>query len=238
VVGPKTRQAVAAWQARVGADATGFLAAGQLDQIRRSSRTPGQVFTDTLKDGSPCPFCPEMVVIPAGPFTMGSTPEERKWAVDQGRKEEWYTDEQPAHPVRIAADFALGKTEVTRGQLARFVGATKRNMSGGCYSWTGSDWKIDDAKGWRNPGFDQGDDHPVVCMSWQDAVAYIDWLNQQTGQDYRLPSEAEWEYAARAGSTTMRFWGDDKDSQRACNFANVADRSLKAELNLEPILLC
>lgn len=204
----------------------------------KPSRRPGDTFTDSLKDGSPCPFCPELVVVPAGSFTMGSTPEERKWAVDQGGKAEWYAPEQPAHQVTIAADFALGRTEVTRGQFARFVDATKRNMSGGCRTWTGSEWKLDADKSWRNPGFDQSDDHPAVCISWEDAGAYAEWISQQTGEVYRLPSETQWEYATRAGTSAMRYWGDDKDNKNACDFANVADRSFKTKLNLEPIFDC
>ena len=115
-VGPKTRQAVAAWQARVGAEATGFLAAGQLDQIRRASRTAGQVFTDTLKDGSPCPFCPEMVVIPAGTFTMGSPVSEAGRGSDEG----------PQRKVTFNQPFAVGRYEVTFAQWDACVAA------GGC----------------------------------------------------------------------------------------------------------
>ena len=157
---------------------------------------------------------------------MGSTPEERRWVADLGGKEEWNEDEQPVHSVRIAADFALGRTEVTRGQFARFIAATGRKMSG-CSSWSGGEWKLDGAKDWSNPGFDQENTHPVVCVSWDDAVNYLAWLENETGEDYRLPSEAEWEYAARADSTTMRFWGDDLNNRDACTYANAADLTAK-----------
>ena len=231
VVGKRTRQAVEAWQKSVGAADTGYLAAGQADRIS------GKVFTDTLKDRSPCPFCPEIVIVPAGSFMMGSAREEREWAVDQGDQEKSLRDEQPQHQVLIAADFALGRTEVTRSQFARFVEETNRDMSGECISrrgphiWFGS-------RSWRSPGFDKSDNHPVVCVSWYDVAAYVEWIREQTGKDYRLPSEAEWEYAARAGAMTLRLWGDDKENRSACRFANVADRSFKAKLNIEPYFDC
>jgi len=160
----------------------------------------GQVFQDQLKDGTPGP---EMVEIRGGRFLMGSPVDEK------GR----YEDERQ-HEVQVA-DFAIGKYEVTVGQFKSFVKATQYKTeaeeSGGCYYWTGSAWKQDASKTWRNPGFSQTDDHPVVCVSWNDAMAYVDWLSKQTGKTYRLPTEAEWEYAARAGTTAARYWGDDPD---------------------------
>jgi sulfatase modifying factor 1 len=85
---------------------------------------------------------------------------------------------------------------------------------------------------WRSPGFRQTDRDPVVCVSHTDAQTYIAWLKRKTGKTYRLPSEAEWEYAARAGTTTARFWGDDPGS--ACRYANASDKTLATELGVSP----
>ena len=163
-----------------------------------------------------CADCPEMVAIPAGLFTMGSSPSEQSWAAHHGAKLEWVADESPQHSVSVRS-FALGRYDVTRGEYAAFVRETGYQAGDGCYE-NGNPNAIKHARGsWRNPGFPQTERDPVVCVSWQDANAYITWLNgkvrrpQSTSADgpYRLPSEAEWEYAARAGTTTRFWWGDD-----------------------------
>ena len=87
---------------------------------------------------------------------------------------------------------------------------------------------MDQAKDWRNPGYAQEDPHPVACVSWEDAKAYVVWLSGRTGKAYRLLTEAEWEYAARAGTTTRRFWGDYGDE--SCAYANGADQTTKAQV--------
>lgn len=165
-------------------------------------RRPGDIFRDVDE-----PWCPELVVIPPGSFTMGSP------ATEEGR----YEDEGPQREVRLARSFAMGRYTVTRGQFARFVAATNHDMSGGAYAWTGQDWKLMTDRDWRNPGFTQTDAHPVVCVSWHDAQAYVGWLAQRTGQPYRLPTEAEWEYAARAGTTTP-FWNGATISTVQANY--------------------
>ncbi len=179
----------------------------------------GQIFRDKLKDGSDGP---SLVVIGAGSFQMGSPEGEVGRESDERR-----------HNVTIENAFALGQHEVTVGDFQRFVEATKyqteaeRNAGGkdGCYAWSATDGKGDWRAGlhWRKPGYEQSDQHPVVCVSWNDAVAYTEWLSKQTGQRYRLPTEAEWEYAARAGTTSARYWGDDPSE--ACQYANVADQT-------------
>ena len=178
---------------------------------------------DTFNDCDDAGWCPEMVVVPAGSFMMGS-PDGEEGRHSDGR-------EGPRHRVTIAEPFAIGVYEVTRGQFAAFVEATGYDAGNSCYIWDGG-WKLVDGRNWRLPGFAQSDDHPVVCVSWDDARAYVDWLNAELGFEdlYRLPSEAEWEYAARAGTESRRFWGDDLEDREGCAFANAADLTLKAEL--------
>jgi len=167
----------------------------------------------TFKD---CADCPEMVVIPAGSFEMGSPEDE------VGRRD----NEGPLHPVTIETPFALGKYEVTRGQFSHFVSATGHEATG-CSYVDDKGWKIDTNHDWRDPGYEQTDAHPVACVSWDDAKAYVEWLSNVAGETYRLPSEAEWEYAARAGTKTRYYWGDDTES--GCTSANVYDVTSKTQ---------
>jgi formylglycine-generating enzyme required for sulfatase activity len=168
---------------------------------------PGTVFRD-------CDVCPEMVVVAAGKFQMGS-PDAEDSRLDR---------EGPLHAVTFARALAVGKFEITRGEFARFAQATNY-AADGCNGWNGTRLDVDAAKNWRAPGFAQSDTDPVVCMNWNDAVAYAQWLTQKSGKSYRLPSEAEWEYAARAGSARARPWGDKAGD--ACAHANIADHTLK-----------
>ena len=169
------------------------------------------VFPKTFKD---CADCPAMVVVPAGRFRMGSPSGESRRGDDEG----------PVHQVRIGR-FALGKYEVTKGEFAAFVRDSGYHAGGGCRVHTGSKWETQASNSWRDPGFAQTERDPVACVSWDDAKAYVGWLSRKTGKAYRLASESEWEYAARAGTRTVRYWGDDAD--KACSFANVADRTAK-----------
>ena len=177
---------------------------------------------DTFKD---CADCPEMVVIPAGSFRMGSSPAERRWAVKQGAKQEWVDWETPRKNVRIGYKFAVGKSEVTKGQYKTFVRDTDRGTGDGCYAFDNGKWNKEASKSWRDPGYSQQDNHPAVCVSWDDAKAYVRWLSRKTGQTYRLLSESEWEYTARAGTETVRYWGHDWENKEGCKYANVADFS-------------
>ena len=192
---------------RVGAQTTGrAIQAGAVPATPGTGRTAGDVFRD-------CGDCPEMVVIPAGTFTMGSLASEDERDPDEG----------PTHPVNVRS-FALGKYEVTRAQFQIYVTDTGAKLSG-CSSWNGTDWELDASQSWQAPGFDQTPDDPVLCVNWDDATGYAKWLAQRTKQDYRLASEAEWEYAARAKTTSRRFWGDN--ASQACTYSNVADETAK-----------
>ena len=210
---PKGKHIGEAWR-RIGqkeAAEGGKTKASQENPLR-----PGRVFKD-------CPECAEMVVIPAGSFEMGSPDSEAGRSGDEG----------PQHRVSIGKPFALGKTEVTVGEFRRFVRDTgyrtdaEKNSGGqqGCFTRDKSDnkWAFRAGRYWDKPGLEQTDRQPVTCVSWTDAHEYVDWLSKKAGQTYRLPSEAEWEYAARAGTNTSRYWGDNPD--QACAYANVADLS-------------
>jgi formylglycine-generating enzyme required for sulfatase activity len=151
---------------------------------------------------------PEMIVVPAGDFLMGSPPGEGD------------DDERPQHKVTIKNPFAVGIAPVTRGEFAAFIDATNYKIESGAVVWNGQEWKDDPSKSWRDPGFQQGDDHPVVCVNWHDAQAYVKWLRELSpGKAYGLPSEAEWEYCCRAGRTTEYSTGDTITAEQA-NFDN------------------
>ena len=208
------KQAAAMAQAEERARAQ---AAANAKEAPRAAPRPGSVFQD-------CPECPRMVVIPAGEFTMGSP------ATDAGRG----VDEGPQRQVAIAL-YALGRSEVTVAEFRRFADesgyqteAEREGRAQGCSGFIYADpaARIPGSQAitsWRSPGLAQADSHPVLCVSWNDARAYVQWLSRKTGKRYRLPTEAEWEYAARAGSVAARHWGDDP--VQACRFANVADQS-------------
>ncbi|MCP4996404.1 MAG: SUMF1/EgtB/PvdO family nonheme iron enzyme, partial [Gammaproteobacteria bacterium] len=121
-------------------------------------------------------------------------------------------NEKPVHEVCVDG-FYIGKYEVTVGEFRRFVNETgyrtDADTGGGMYVWTGNKWEKESGRGWRSPGFSQTDNHPVVGVSWNDAQKYINWLNRKSGKSYRLPTEAEWEYAARSGGKRYKYsWGN------------------------------
>jgi formylglycine-generating enzyme required for sulfatase activity len=146
---------------------------------------------------------------------------------------QFFKREGPRHKVSIARPFAVGRTHITRGEFAAFVTATGHRTDGGCYSHDGKKWKLDPARSWRSPGFEQTDAHPVVCVNWSDAEAYAAWLSQRTGKSYRLMSEAEAEYVTRATTQATRqprfFFGNDyKD---LCTHGNGADLTAKEKFS-------
>ncbi|MFN3077870.1 MAG: formylglycine-generating enzyme family protein, partial [Alphaproteobacteria bacterium] len=133
--------------ARAGSDGTG--------------PAPGATFRD-------CPDCPDMVVVPAGRFIMGSMDGD--------------DDEKPPHQVTLARPVAIGRTEVTVGQWAAFVKATSHPVENSCYFWSVSQWVAGEGRTWLKPGFDQSEQDPVVCVSWDDAHAFVTWLNTKVSQ--------------------------------------------------------
>jgi formylglycine-generating enzyme required for sulfatase activity len=155
----------------------------------------------------------EFVWVPSGCHLIGSPDSETGREPDEG-------------PVReVCMDgFWLGKNEVTVGQFRAFVDITgyRTEAEREGFSWTyHGEWVKKAGYTWGKTGFPQNDNHPVVNVSLNDAKAMAKWLMEQSGQTFRLPTEPEWEYACRAGASTIRFWGDDP--QEACRYANIAD---------------
>lgn len=175
------------------------------DAVRAQDYTPGSEFSD-------CDDCPVVVVVAGGTFLMGSL---------EGEEDR---PEGPIHEVKIDYDFAVGKFEVTNGQFALFVEETGYKQEKNCIIWTGK-WQALPDTSWRNPGYgrEPEDNEPVGCVSWHDAKAYIAWLSEKSGKPYRLLTESEWEYVARAGTRTRFPWGDDADD--ICERANLFDES-------------
>lgn len=183
------------------------------------------------------------VKLAAGEFWMGSdeSPEALARAYPQLAAERLrdLADEQPVHRVRITRPFWMGQHEVTRGQFRAFLAASGYVPESIADGTGGYGWRADydpattprgDAfegrdprYGWQNPGFAQDDNHPVVNVTWNDAQALAAWLSQAEGRRYRLPTEAEWEYACRAGTRTRYSAGDDPDTLP--RVANVFDAS-------------
>ena len=154
-----------------------------------------QAVAEVFRD---CEVCPEMVVVPAGSFMMGSD------STEEGSG----GSEQPRHRVTIGYVLAVGVYEVTFAEWSACV------RGGGCGGHEPND------EGWGR------ENRPVINVHWEDAWRYADWLTERTGEEYRLPSNAEWEYAARARTTTARHWGDTAQDQ--CRYANGYDFSAQA----------
>ena len=149
---------------------------------------------------------PHMVAIPPGRFLMGSPDTEARWEGYDG-------EEEPRHDVHIDYVLALGRGPVTVDEFSAFITETQRPMGDRAFVLTDGKWADPVGKGWRDPGFPQGGDHPVTCVNWRDALAYVAWLNVRCDltdktDAYRLPSEAEWEYACRAETETPFSFGD------------------------------
>lgn len=176
-----------------------------------------------------CLDCPEMIVVAPGEYRMG-------YGRKGGHGGAAPAPESPRHSVKIGYAFAVGRFEVTRRQFAEFLSASGHTVSpNNCYwlnlknfRWTSDD----DSLNWKTPGFTQGDDHPAVCVTWHDAKAYAGWLSRRTGKSYRLLSEAEWEYVARAGADGQIPWSEGEID--TCRHANVWDETIRKNFTLRP----
>ena len=164
--------------------------------------SPGSTFRD-------CDVCPEMVVLPAGSIRIGAP-------FSEGGDDEW-----PIHDVVISRSFAIGKYEVTKGEFSIFAKMSEYTTENSCRYLAKIGWE--EGVSWISPGFRQTDRDPVVCVNWGDANAYLAWLSLETGETYRLPSEAEWEYAARAGGAERYFFGNSVSM--LCKYGNGVDGS-------------
>ncbi len=177
----------------------------------------------------------KMVLIPAGEFKMGSGESAEDTAAFFNKthgldllKADDFKNEHPQHRVRITKPFYLGTSHVTRGQFRQFVTDTgyktdaEKKDQKGAFGWNPDKkhFEFDEKYSWRNVG-EQSDEHPVVNVSWNDAVAFCKWLSRRAGKTYRLPTEAEWEYACRAGTTTRYYSGDDQKT--LAKVGNVAE---------------
>ena len=161
-------------------------------------------------------WVPEMVAVPAGDFLMGSTDQQVADAISQGASADWIKNENPQHSLTLPA-YEIGKTEVTNAQFRPFVegdGYTTRTY----WDDAGWYWRTEQQRTqpgcWTEANFN-GDHQPVVCVTWYEALAYARWLSAQTGQDFRLPTEAEWEKAARGSNGLIYPWGNTWDAKRA-----------------------
>jgi len=168
------------------------LAGKDAQSISHSSGRTFRIFTNSLGM--------KFVYIPPGTFMMGSPKSEKE-----------RDDDETQHKVTLTKGFYLGSTEVTVGQFSAFVNETKyrteAEKGGGAYVLYSGTWQKKKDANWKNPYFQQNDQCPVVYVSWNDAHAFCRWLSKKTGENYRFPTEAEWEYACRAGTTSPFSFG-------------------------------
>jgi formylglycine-generating enzyme required for sulfatase activity len=184
---------------------------------------PGPVGPNEFRD---CPdVCPVMVRVPAGTFQMGDASAAAPH------------DQHPVRAITLRA-FAVGKFEVTHGEYAAFVDASGYKPTAGCMTDRrgGRGWGFDPEASWLDPGYAYTDRHPAVCLNWADANAYVAWLSSKTGKAYRLLSEAEWEYADRAGTTTRFWWGDKAEDM--CANTNGGDLAMQRHFTSWPPVNC
>ncbi|MEQ9518608.1 MAG: SUMF1/EgtB/PvdO family nonheme iron enzyme [Parvibaculum sp.] len=155
---------------------------------------------------------PSFAAIPSGSFQMGARKDDPAASPD-----EW-----PRHKIHLASGFELSTKLVTRGAFAAFVTDTNHVPLAGCWALTEAGWRLDPQASWQAPGFEQTDTHPVVCVSRVDALAFLSWASARDGTHYRLPSEAEWDYASRQEGAPP--W---QSPEQICQFGNVNDLTAK-----------
>ena len=159
-------------------------------------------------------IAPAMINVPAGEFFMGSNDYAQEFA--------------PMHQVTMEG-FQMGKYPVTVAEFRKFVESTGYQMNQTCSDHLDENWLAgpdeDGEAAWDRHRYLNSEYLPVTCITWEEAHAYIDWLKQETGKPYRLPTEQEWEYATKANTTSRYFWGDDPDMKQACQFGNFADQA-------------
>lgn len=185
--------------------------AQKLSQAEECGLKPKDAFKE-------CENCPEMVTVGAGEVLIGSSHSD----IESGLAA---ANEGPQHKATIKQPFAVGRFEVTRDQYAAFVAGSGYKGSNRCYTFEHNSPQERTDRSFLTPGYAQDGNHPAVCVSWADAEAYVEWLSQTTGKSYRLLSEAEFEYVARAGSASRYSFGNDPGE--ICKFANGADQSAK-----------
>ena len=197
---PAVASVMAKTEALVAASAPSSPRVADRPVVWRAEASPSVVFDVAVG--------PRMVVVPAGEFTMGDA-----------------AGGEPRRRVRIARAFAVGMFPITYGEYAFFVADTRRKSAAECVTLEAGRFAARKDRDWSNPGFDQSARSPAVCIGFEDATAYAAWLSAKSGQHYRLLSEAEYEYANRAGTGTAYWWGDDGNA--GCGAANGFDQDAK-----------
>lgn len=172
----------------------------------------------TAVDDEACSYCPDMVLVQPGAFDMGR---------DGGEPNRY---DGPVRSVTLSKPIWVSTTEVTNRDYDVFVEETGYQPASSCNVFYEGKWGLQDWADWQNPGLGIPllPEHPAVCLSWHDSVAYTGWLAEKTGEPYRLLTEAEWEFVARAGSQTEFAWGESADA--GCNVANMFDVEARAAL--------
>ena len=186
-----------------------------------------------------CNACPEMVVLPGGTYLKGSPQDEPGRSADvRNHDEDDLAGPGGAQVSVTVAAFALGTHEITNREFSLFVSETAYEMRGGCIADLHRDGRYQPypEATWNHTGRRFDDALPASCIDWDAARAYTEWLSRRTGKRYRLPTESEFEYARRAGSTTTYHFGTDPE--QLCRYGNVPDASLKAVAPVLTTLAC